>query len=285
MRRSAKLGTALGGQAARYAGTRAAAVAGLATRPQEKLEARHLETALKMVRTLGEMKGAAMKIGQLASFIDTEFLPPEYAEIYQEELAKLRTSAPPMPWKRVVDVIEGEYGEPVDEHFAEFEPGRVRRRLDRPGAPGEAARRAPGGGQDPVPGGRRGARVRPAQRRHARPPGEGAGARARREGGRRGAARAGDGGARLRVRGPEPAHLLARLPRPPVHLRPRRDHPALAPAGAGHRARRRDRLRGGQASCPRRSATASARSSSASASARSTTCSTSTPTPTPATTC
>jgi predicted unusual protein kinase regulating ubiquinone biosynthesis (AarF/ABC1/UbiB family) len=68
------------------------------------------------------MKGAAMKIGQLASFVDTEFLPPEYAEIYQAELAKLRTSAPPMPWERVRGVIEGEYGESVDEHFADFEP-------------------------------------------------------------------------------------------------------------------------------------------------------------------
>ena len=32
-----------------------------------------------------------MKIGQLASFIDTEFLPPEYRELYQEQLATLRT--------------------------------------------------------------------------------------------------------------------------------------------------------------------------------------------------
>src|SRR5687768_12825680 len=122
VRRSAKLGTALGGQAARYAGTRAAGVARSASDAEERLEARHLETALTMVRTLGEMKGAAMKIGQLASFIDTEILPPEYAEIYQEELAKLRTSAPPMPWERVSRVIEDEYGEPVHEHFAEFEP-------------------------------------------------------------------------------------------------------------------------------------------------------------------
>ncbi len=122
VRRSAKLGTALGGQAARYAGTRAASVARTADGADEKLEARHLETALKMVRTLGEMKGAAMKIGQLASFIDTEFLPPEYAELYQDELAKLRTSAPPMPWERVSKVIEEEYGEPAHEHFAHFEP-------------------------------------------------------------------------------------------------------------------------------------------------------------------
>ncbi|MGH2987039.1 MAG: ABC1 kinase family protein, partial [Solirubrobacterales bacterium] len=122
VRRSAKLGTALGGQAARYAGTRAAGVARSEEGAQSKLEARHLETALKMVRTLGEMKGAAMKLGQLASFIDTEFLPPEYAEIYQEELAKLRTSAPPMPWEKVSAVIEDDYGEPVHEHFSEFEP-------------------------------------------------------------------------------------------------------------------------------------------------------------------
>jgi predicted unusual protein kinase regulating ubiquinone biosynthesis (AarF/ABC1/UbiB family) len=122
VRRSAKLGTAMSGQAAKYAGTKAAGVARSKEGADEKLEARHLETALKMVRTLGEMKGAAMKIGQLASFIDTEFLPPEYAEIYQEELAKLRTSAPPMPWEKVEKVISEEYGEPVHDHFSEFDP-------------------------------------------------------------------------------------------------------------------------------------------------------------------
>lgn len=121
-RRSAKLGTAVGGQAARYAGTRAASLARSKEGAAEKLEARHVETALKMVRTLGEMKGAAMKIGQLASFVDTEFLPPEYAELYQRELAKLRTSAPPMPWDKVSKVIEEEYGEPAHVHFSEFEP-------------------------------------------------------------------------------------------------------------------------------------------------------------------
>ncbi len=71
-----------------------------------------------MASILGEMKGAAMKIGQLASFIDTEFLPPEYAELYQEQLAKLRTSAPAMPWEKVSKVLDEEYlGEPLDELF------------------------------------------------------------------------------------------------------------------------------------------------------------------------
>jgi predicted unusual protein kinase regulating ubiquinone biosynthesis (AarF/ABC1/UbiB family) len=122
VRRSAKLGTALGTQATKYAGTKAASIARSGEGAQERLEARHLETALKMVSVLGEMKGAAMKLGQLASFIDTEFLPPEYAEIYHEQLAKLRTSAPPMPWEAVRAVLDEEYrDESFDDTFLEFD--------------------------------------------------------------------------------------------------------------------------------------------------------------------
>jgi len=122
LRRSAKLGSVVGLQGARYAGTRATNVGRSEEAGKERLEQRHLETALKMVGALGQMKGAAMKLGQFASFIDTEFLPPEYAEIYQEQLAKLRTSAPPMPWEKVEKVLDEEWdGEPVDELFAEFE--------------------------------------------------------------------------------------------------------------------------------------------------------------------
>ena len=92
--RSAKLGAAIGGQATRYAGTAAANTLRSEEKAQERTETRHVEAALKMVSVLGEMKGAAMKIGQMASFIDIDFLPPEYREIYQEQLAKLRSQAP-----------------------------------------------------------------------------------------------------------------------------------------------------------------------------------------------
>jgi predicted unusual protein kinase regulating ubiquinone biosynthesis (AarF/ABC1/UbiB family) len=122
VRRSAKLGSVVGVQGARYAGTKATNVARSEEGGKEKLEQRHMETALKMVGALGQMKGAAMKLGQFASFIDTEFIPEEYREIYQEQLAKLRTSAPPMPWEKVEKVLEEEYdGEPVAELFADFE--------------------------------------------------------------------------------------------------------------------------------------------------------------------
>ena len=121
IRRSAKLGTALGTQATRYAGTAAANVVRSDEKAQERLETRHIETALKMASVLGEMKGAAMKIGQMASFIDADFLPPEYREIYQEELSKLRTHAPAMPWERVREVLEEEYDESPERVFASIE--------------------------------------------------------------------------------------------------------------------------------------------------------------------
>ncbi|HKG35501.1 MAG TPA: AarF/ABC1/UbiB kinase family protein [Solirubrobacterales bacterium] len=123
VRRSAKLGSVLGVQGARYAGTRAANVARSEETRKERIEDRHLETAMKMVAALGQMKGAAMKLGQFASFIDTEFIPDEYREIYQEQLAKLRTDAPAMPWEKVEKVLEEEYlGEPLGELFADLEP-------------------------------------------------------------------------------------------------------------------------------------------------------------------
>ena len=122
VRRSAKLGSVMGSQGARYVGTRAANVARGEDASRERLEQRHLETAMKMVGALGQMKGAAMKLGQFASFIDTEFIPEEYREIYQEQLAKLRTEAPAMPWEKVSTVLEEEYdGEPLDELFGEIE--------------------------------------------------------------------------------------------------------------------------------------------------------------------
>ena len=122
IRRSAKLGSIVGVQGARYAGTKATNVGRSEEQSKERLEQRHLETAMKMVGALGQMKGAAMKLGQFASFIDTEFIPEEYREIYQEQLAKLRTDAPAMPWEKVEVVLEEEYdGEPLSELFAEFE--------------------------------------------------------------------------------------------------------------------------------------------------------------------
>lgn len=122
IRRTAKVGTVIGSQGARYAATRAANVGRSKEDAADALDARHLEAAERMVDVLGTMKGAAMKIGQLASFIDTEFIPEEYRELYQDKLSKLRSEAPAMPWNKVKKVLEEEWdGEPIEELFDDFE--------------------------------------------------------------------------------------------------------------------------------------------------------------------
>src|SRR3954447_26855483 len=121
IRRTAEVGSVVGTSGARYAGTKARNIARSKEAADEAIEQRHLEAAEQMVDTLGKMKGAAMKIGQLASFIDTEFLPPEYRDLYQDKLADLRTSAPPMPWKKVKKVLEEEWDESPEELFEDLD--------------------------------------------------------------------------------------------------------------------------------------------------------------------
>ncbi len=72
-------------------------------------------TAEKLVETLGDLKGAAMKLGQVAS-MDPDLFPPEVRAV----LARLQNEAPPMPFARVAAVLEEELGGSPDELFAEF---------------------------------------------------------------------------------------------------------------------------------------------------------------------
>ena len=81
----------------------------------------HQEAAERMVKTFGQLKGGAAKIAQLASFIDTDFIPEEYRGTYQAELGKLRANAPAMSWDKVKRVLDEEWDDPIDEHFASFD--------------------------------------------------------------------------------------------------------------------------------------------------------------------
>jgi predicted unusual protein kinase regulating ubiquinone biosynthesis (AarF/ABC1/UbiB family) len=73
-------------------------------------------TAERLARELGEMKGAAMKLGQILSFIDVGMLPPAYRDAF----AALQADAPPMPYEMVEQVIESELGAPPEELFTHF---------------------------------------------------------------------------------------------------------------------------------------------------------------------
>jgi predicted unusual protein kinase regulating ubiquinone biosynthesis (AarF/ABC1/UbiB family) len=117
-----RLGTRAGLEGARFAGAKAGGVLRSSDSQQEHMEEVAEESADRMVDTLGTMKGVAMKMGQLASFIDSEFLPDEYRDLYQQKLGALRTSAPPMPWERVRKVLDEEYDEPCEDLFEQIEP-------------------------------------------------------------------------------------------------------------------------------------------------------------------
>ncbi len=119
--RTAKVGRLAAGQAVRQAGTRAANVT---RNPQGRLaalERRHIEAAEQIVAALGTMKGAAMKVGQVMSFLDMGLVPEEYREEFQARLAALRDAAPTVTFKQMRAVIEQELGAPLSETFRELQ--------------------------------------------------------------------------------------------------------------------------------------------------------------------
>jgi predicted unusual protein kinase regulating ubiquinone biosynthesis (AarF/ABC1/UbiB family) len=70
-----------------------------------------------VVQALGEMKGAAMKLGQALS-MEVDALPPEL----QRLVARLQSEAPPIAYEEISAVIEEELGAPPERLFAEFDP-------------------------------------------------------------------------------------------------------------------------------------------------------------------
>ncbi len=105
-----------------------------------KLRESAKKTAEAMLKTLGEMKGLPLKLGQMASYIDG-LAPPGYEEKFQEVLKKLQAKAPPLSPEAAVKVITEELGAPPDEVFGtwESEPfaaasiGQVHRAITRGG--------------------------------------------------------------------------------------------------------------------------------------------------------
>jgi predicted unusual protein kinase regulating ubiquinone biosynthesis (AarF/ABC1/UbiB family) len=80
---------------------------------REALDAElQLHTAEEVARTLGQMKGALMKVGQLASFVHDGMPEP-----VREALEQLQHSAPPMAPELAAEMIERELGAPPDRLF------------------------------------------------------------------------------------------------------------------------------------------------------------------------
>lgn len=80
----------------------------------------HAASAERIAELLGSMKGAAMKLGQIASFVDLD-LPEEVRTTYQDVLSGLRTEAPAVDPAAIAEVITEDFGAPPDQVFAEWE--------------------------------------------------------------------------------------------------------------------------------------------------------------------
>ena len=119
--RTARIGGLATGQAIRQAGTHVGNVTRTKEGRQAALERRHVEAAEQIVEALGHMKGAAMKLGQVMSFLDVGLVPEDYREEFQRKLGKLRDAAPTVAFKEMRRVIETELDAPLAETFEEFE--------------------------------------------------------------------------------------------------------------------------------------------------------------------
>lgn len=109
-----KLGANVG---AVYAGTAARKLFSSAERRVELDHDRELRTAEAVADRLGQMKGALMKLGQMASYVD-EALPAPL----REALAQLQANAPPMSPELAAQVIEADLGAPPEKLFAKWDP-------------------------------------------------------------------------------------------------------------------------------------------------------------------
>jgi len=75
--------------------------------------------AAAAAKALGTMRGLALKLGQMASYVDG-FVPEEHRQLYEDAMRSLRDAAPTMPTEAVRRVVESELGRPPESLFAEW---------------------------------------------------------------------------------------------------------------------------------------------------------------------
>jgi predicted unusual protein kinase regulating ubiquinone biosynthesis (AarF/ABC1/UbiB family) len=110
----ARIGVGVGST---YAAASARKLFASAERRVEIDSERQLRTAEQVAERLGQMKGALMKVGQMASYLD-DGLP----EPVRLALAELQANAPPMSAELAAQVITEELGGPPEQIFLEWDP-------------------------------------------------------------------------------------------------------------------------------------------------------------------
>jgi predicted unusual protein kinase regulating ubiquinone biosynthesis (AarF/ABC1/UbiB family) len=78
------------------------------------------KSAEQLFEVLGELKGAAMKLGQVLSVLEP-VMPVELAEPYRKALVKMQSSAPALPNRVMYRVLDEQLGSRWRERFIEFD--------------------------------------------------------------------------------------------------------------------------------------------------------------------
>jgi predicted unusual protein kinase regulating ubiquinone biosynthesis (AarF/ABC1/UbiB family) len=113
---------AAAGVAAREATARAMLIGGRdSDSRRERASRQQLKSAESLVKVLGGMRGAAMKVGQTLSAVDLGLVPEEIRPQFQEILAVLQQDAKPVAFKSIRKVIEQDLGEKLGSVFSDFD--------------------------------------------------------------------------------------------------------------------------------------------------------------------
>jgi predicted unusual protein kinase regulating ubiquinone biosynthesis (AarF/ABC1/UbiB family) len=119
--RTARVGGLVTGQGLRWAGMR---TANRVRTPERAAAAQSERTAAlvqELVDQLGQMRGAAMKVGQMISMVDFDGLPDTERDELQRRLAALRDDVPPVPFADLEKLMRHEFGGPLERVFSDFD--------------------------------------------------------------------------------------------------------------------------------------------------------------------
>ncbi len=120
--RGSKIGAVAAGQMLRAGRTRMSML-GRSEEARARLsEESTMRAAEQLVTTLASMRGVAMKIGQMMSILDIDLVPEDHRALFQAKLAALQDSAPRFEFSAMRRVLEDDYGQPLEQVFAEFDP-------------------------------------------------------------------------------------------------------------------------------------------------------------------
>src|SRR3954453_9629732 len=119
--RTARVRGLVTGQGLRWAGMRTAN----RTRPPQRAAGPQISRTAALVQQLvdqlGQMRGAAMKVGQMISMVDLDGLPGDEQVERRRRLAALRDDVPPVPFADLEKLMRQEFGGGLRRVFSDFD--------------------------------------------------------------------------------------------------------------------------------------------------------------------